>query len=98
MERNKWYIGFGLLYIATLLLNQYTSLDISIPCLFKKAFGVDCPGCGLSRAVSALLQGDITLAWHHNALLFLLIPVLGYSLLQQWINIYNKIVHTKKVP
>lgn len=98
LDRHKWYLGFGLIYLLTILLERYTAWHVSIPCLFKKLFGINCPGCGLSRAIVALLEGHITEAWHHNALLFVLIPVLGFTLVQQWISIYHKIVHVNTVP
>ncbi|MBI2092320.1 MAG: DUF2752 domain-containing protein [Deltaproteobacteria bacterium] len=28
-------------------------------CVIKIATGIDCPGCGLTRSISALLHGDI---------------------------------------
>lgn len=29
-----------------------------IPCLYKKIFGVECPGCGMQRAIIALFKGN----------------------------------------
>lgn len=44
------------------------------PCLFHRATGLDCPGCGATRAVYSLLHGNIGSAWHQNALLVMLAP------------------------
>ncbi|MBL9166452.1 MAG: DUF2752 domain-containing protein [Verrucomicrobiales bacterium] len=44
------------------------------PCLFHRATGLDCPGCGATRAAYSLLHGNIGVAWHQNALLVLLAP------------------------
>ena len=30
-----------------------------LPCLFKKYFHIDCPGCGFQRSIIALLKGNI---------------------------------------
>ena len=35
-----------------------------IPCLSKKFFGFDCPGCGTQRSFALLLKGDIAGAFH----------------------------------
>nr|WP_299384259.1 DUF2752 domain-containing protein [Allomuricauda sp.] len=32
--------------------------DYMLPCLNKKLFGFDCPGCGMQRAVHLLFHGD----------------------------------------
>ena len=32
--------------------------DYMLPCLNKKLFGIDCPGCGMQRAVDLLFHGD----------------------------------------
>ena len=40
-------------------------------CLFHKITGLNCPGCGGTRSVYALLHGDIPLALKDNALFVL---------------------------
>ncbi len=32
--------------------------DYMLPCLNKKLFGLECPGCGMQRSVQLLFQGD----------------------------------------
>ena len=43
-------------------INMYTLL--LIPCLFKKIFGFECPGCGIQRAFILLLKGQIVDSMH----------------------------------
>ena len=38
-------------------------------CAFKATTGLDCPGCGMTRGLHSLLNGDITRALSHNILL-----------------------------
>lgn len=45
-------------------------------CIVRVLIGWDCPGCGSQRALHALLHGDLAGAFHANALLFLLIPLI----------------------
>ena len=64
-----------------------------IPCLFKALIGIDCPGCGMTRAYISLLHLDIRGAFAYNAM-FWAVPV-GYLLYlfddnlfkQKWLNI-----------
>ncbi len=45
-------------------------------CVLHETTGWHCPGCGLTRAVSALLRGDVTAAFRHHPVFWLLaIPV-----------------------
>src|SRR5471030_1085826 len=37
-------------------------------CLFHQLTGLNCPGCGMTRALYALLHGDFLLALKDNAL------------------------------
>lgn len=64
-----------------------TWLGIGWQCITHTLFGIPCPGCGLSRAITALLQGDwqAALALHAFAPLFLLLIGLlgGASLLPE---------------
>ena len=30
-----------------------------LPCLFKKYFNFDCPGCGFQRSIIALMKGNV---------------------------------------
>lgn len=44
-------------------------------CPIHKFLGIDCPGCGATRALAALLHGQVAEAIHLNALFVLLLPV-----------------------
>lgn len=43
-----------------------------VGCPIRWAFGIPCAGCGMTRAVTALLHGDIAAALHFHPLVFLL--------------------------
>lgn len=46
--------------INIFLLNIISWLEAhELPCLIKKTFHVECPGCGLQRSFIALLQGKV---------------------------------------
>lgn len=49
---------------------------IGIPCLFFTVTGHFCPGCGMTRAISALLTCQFQLAWQYNMLVYILPIVL----------------------
>jgi hypothetical protein len=51
------------------------------PCLFKTLTGYHCIGCGLTRALHALVHGDVGRAFAMNPLAVLLIPVLPLMVL-----------------
>lgn len=52
-------------------------------CPFYTLTGLQCPGCGTQRAIHALLHADIPAAWHHNALLFILLPIIVLIILAE---------------
>lgn len=46
----------------------------------------ECPGCGATRAVAAMLHGRIAEALHYNGLLVFLAPLfLGYFAVTYWV-------------
>ena len=49
--------------------------DYMLPCLNKKFLGVDCPGCGIQRSASLLLQGEFTAAFHMFPAIYTLVPL-----------------------
>lgn len=60
---------------ATVLTAGYIVLtqiyDTSL-CVIRSMTGYPCPGCGLTSAGLALLQGNFTAAWNFNAVIYLL--------------------------
>ena len=59
-------------------------------CWFHAVTGLNCPGCGMTRALYALLHGELRLALKDNALLVLTPVVLaiwsGRSVFLRWQN------------
>jgi len=50
------------------------------PCAFHEVTGLFCPGCGSTRCLHSLLQGDISAALGYNSLAVLVMPVLAAGL------------------
>lgn len=46
--------------------------------------GWQCPGCGSQRALHALLHGDVASAWHYNAFLLCMAPVVALLLFSEF--------------
>ena len=53
--------------------------DLKIPCIFYTVTGYQCPGCGITRMIMAVLRLDFKGAIQFNPALFFLLPFLGTS-------------------
>ena len=48
---------------------------LRVPCFFLRLFTYPCPGCGMTRAYIALLQGDLFNAFHSHPM-FWAVPLI----------------------
>ncbi|HTU23992.1 MAG TPA: DUF2752 domain-containing protein [Pirellulales bacterium] len=55
-------------------------------CLLHELTGLNCPGCGSTRAVHALLHGDLAGALGYNALFTLVLPLAGGWVTWHWLH------------
>ncbi|WP_316930836.1 DUF2752 domain-containing protein [Muricauda sp. MAR_2010_75] len=52
--------------------------EYMLPCLNKKLFGVECPGCGMQRSVQLLFQGDFVEAFKMYPAIYPIILLLAF--------------------
>ena len=43
-----------------------TNIPLPELCSFRRWTGLDCPGCGMTRAFISVAQGDVVAAWGYN--------------------------------
>lgn len=48
-------------------------------CLFRLTLGVECPGCGMTRAISAVLHGELARAFAFNRGIVVVFPLLALA-------------------
>jgi hypothetical protein len=58
-------------------------------CPFLAATGLACPGCGTTRALRALMHGEVAAAFAFNPLLFVLGPLTAVVLALSFLRIGN---------
>lgn len=93
--KNSYKLLFVLLAAAFICFVFFllAKLGIGIPCLFYQVTGLQCPGCGNSRAVMALLRLDLAAALSYN----LLCPLEFFYLLWVFFHSCRSVLKTGKI-
>lgn len=74
-------LAAGALYVA--LFTFVPGFDrFGWPFVWKHCTGIECAGCGFTRACAALIRMDWSAALSFNPLVFLVSPFLGWKLLE----------------
>ncbi len=71
-------MGYGYLRLVSFL-------GWGIPCPFYAVTSCQCPACGVTRMAACLLRGDWASAYHYNAGLLVLSPLIIMILLADWL-------------
>ncbi len=87
-ETALFFTGWALVFLAAILYLLYRLLPLPyeklmIPCIFYSATGLYCPGCGGTRAVSALLHGKFLTSFICHPLVVCTAIMGGWFLLSQ---------------
>lgn len=84
--RRRWLSGalctaivMALAWLAT---HHPSDAPVRLPCPSRALFGIECPGCGSTRATHFALRGEFAAAWAHNPLLVIVgIPLLAWFMI-----------------
>jgi hypothetical protein len=81
IAKNKVYALVLLYFVLGLCLKMIADVDCLPPCLISFTTGIDCWGCGLTRATTALIKLDFASAYELNPLVFIVLPSIALLLL-----------------
>jgi hypothetical protein len=73
-----------------------SATGIAIPCVFHRITGLQCPGCGSTRMLSAMLRLDIKGAYAANPFLLVTSPFLAFEVIYEFILTHDNL-HFKRV-
>ena len=63
--KKEWVVRLAVIAVAA-------AFYLFFGCPIRRLTGCACPGCGMSRALAALLRLDFSGAWHFHPLIFLM--------------------------
>lgn len=83
LEEQLYILGWIVLAFGCVGVFLYFELILPrwnfLPCMFQSFLGIYCPGCGGTRAVEALLQGQIIQSlWYHPLVLYTVVIFGGF--------------------
>ena len=90
MRVQPWWWALPLAAVALFGIYLLRTYDPNIagnpflPCVFHAITGLYCPGCGMTRALHALVHFDLPRAIHMNAFFILSAPILGLLTLRHF--------------
>ena len=90
MKKNKYILIALLIGLIYYIIGN--TFNIYIPCVFNELTGFYCPGCGVTRMINSLVKLDFYQAFRYNQLLFILMPVFIFYLVDY---IYKSIKNKK---
>jgi hypothetical protein len=77
-----------LLSVAVFLLWRFDPRDFRIPlCAFHSMTGLQCPGCGATRATHELLHGRLLSALRYNAFWMGVLPLAVYQAISEFLRL-----------
>lgn len=79
-----------ILAIGFLYLFFFQKFGFGIPCIFNKLTGYKCPGCGMTRAMAEIWDGNFKVAMQYNALSLTVLPVVCIYLLYRFVRVKIK--------
>jgi hypothetical protein len=92
-------LGLYLMLICILLIVPTSFFNSGFPpCLIKSITGLECPGCGMTRAISSIFHGDIAGAFHYNKLIVVVFPLLAYIGIKKIIGDLTQLTVEQKTP
>lgn len=71
-------------YVVGIALYTMLDIDILLPCIITLITGESCPGCGITRAFIDILQFDFVCAYHSNPLIFIVLPIVIYAVVSDF--------------